>query len=552
MQRFLSFIVDRTLAGRSEDLKEYTIGVEVFDRSTDYDPRIDSIVRVEARRLRRKLREYYSGPGSNSPITITIPEGSYVPQFSGLATSIAQVPAAASGPRLAVLPLETVPPSPDALMLAGAITDDLLGILARIPGLSVVTRSSVLRYTRPDRDLKAVAAELGVDWILEGSLRRAGSAWRLNILLAECGTGFARWSESFEATSVELQALPGRIAPEVASCLGTSSPSEAPTETNLPAFRHLLEGRHLMLQMTPGSLRRAATAFRRATQHEPSLAPAWAGLAGSFLLMAIFGDTAPTMVSAEASLFLQRALTLNPGLPQAHAWRGFHRATFQWNWDAAEEDFLHAIEANPNLLPARLWLAATVYAPLYRYAEAREQLEIARQLDAANPVLLAMAGLFDAFSGDLNAALSSFDAARHLSQIFYGAHHLEARVLSACGDHQRALGILEQARPRAASDPRNLALTGVMRARLGQTSEARDIAASLRLAAESSYVSSYDLAMIDVALGDISSAVGSLMQALSEHEPWLIYVRQDPLMKPLKETREFAQVTHTLFGQPEA
>jgi serine/threonine-protein kinase len=551
MQRFLDFVVRRALEGGASGIKEYTIGVEVFDRPADFDPRIDSIVRVEARRLRRKLREYYAGPGKNDPVVISLPEGSYVPQFTGIAIPEPAAPASPSpaGPRLAVLPLEITPPSASALMLAAALTDDLLGALARIPGLLVVTRSASLRFAQPDRDLRAVSADLGVDWVLEGSLRRTGDGWRLNVLLADCATGFARWSETFEATSIGLQTIHLRIAPEVAARLGVPAPPAPPPEDTLPAFRHLLEGRHLMLQMTPRSLRRAAEAFRRATQADPSLAPAWAGRAGSLFLMGIFGDTAPTMIAADATADLQRALALNPELPQAHAWRGFHRASFEWNWDAAEEDFLHSLDANPNLIHARVWLAGAVYVPLRRYEEASAQLEIARRLDAANPLVLAMTGLFSAFAGDLPAALSSLAAARDLSQIFYGAHHLQARVHAAFGQYRQALEILDQARPRALSDPRNLALTAVMRARLGQFAEARDIASSLQLTAESTYVSAYDMAVLFAALGDIPAAAGALMQALAEHEPWLIFIRQDPLIRPLEGTPQYTHILETLFNE---
>lgn len=555
MQRFLAVIVERALAGRTEDLKEYTIGVEVFDRPADYDPRIDSIVRVEARRLRRKLREYYAGPGKKDAVVISLPEGSYIPRFSGLSAPAAEPPALPPGPRLAVLPLETVPGSPDALMLAGALTDDFLASLARIPGLLVVTRSSTLRFSQPGRDLKSASAELGVDWILEGSLRRAGDGWRLNVLLAECATGFARWSASFSAGAVQLQTLHEPIAREVASRLGVPIPVPAgaasDSDAALSAFRHLLEGRHLMLQMTPRSLRRAAEAFRRATQADPMLAPAWAGLGGSMLLMSIFGDTAPTMVATEARGFLQRALELNPELPQAHVWRGFYHATYEWRWDAAEEDFLRALEINPNIFMGRVWLAAAVYAPLRRYGEAHNQLSLARGLDSASPVLHALEGLLAAQTGDLASGLRLLRAARGLSQTFYGAHHLEARVLAAHGDFQHALELLEEARPRAGSDPRNLALIACLKARLNQIEEASEIAVSLRKAAEHTYVSAYDMATVYATLGDLPTAAACLMQAYSEHEPWLVYLRQDPLIRPLEGTPQYAEIERALFSQSE-
>jgi hypothetical protein len=88
--RFLRYVVERTLAGEADQLKEYVLGLEVFDRADGYDPRLDSIVRVEARRLRAKLQEYYAGPGSEDPVVLEIPRGSYAPVFTAKAPPAAE------------------------------------------------------------------------------------------------------------------------------------------------------------------------------------------------------------------------------------------------------------------------------------------------------------------------------------------------------------------------------------------------------------------------------------------------------------------------------
>lgn len=553
MQRFLEFVVGRTLKDDAAGIKEYTIGVEVFDRAADYDPRVDSIVRVEARRLRRKLREYYAGPGRDDAIVISLPEGSYVPVWSGAGIesrrSAGPAEPVAEEIRLAVLPLEVNPLGDDARMLAEGLTDDLLTSISRIPGVLVVTRSAALRYRDAERDLKSIAVELGVDWILEGALRRAGARWRLSVHLAECATGFARWSETYTVGPVELQSLHEEIARRVAEQFG-EAPGEAPesTEHALSALSHLLEARHLMLQMTPRSLRRAAAVFRRATQADASLPAAWCGMAGSLLLMSLFGDTSPVMVAADADEAIRRALALDPDLPQAHLWRGFLRATHDWNWDAAEEDYLRALELNAGLCGARLWLAGTVHAPQGRFPEALEQLEAARKLDPANPLLGTVEGLVRAWSGDTAGALAVLEAARSLSQTYYAGHHVEARVLALRGDDEAALGILEQARPRAAEDPRNLTLIGCFAARLGRKGEAAEIAASLEKTRPSAYVAGYDMAALYAALGEEATAARYLSEALAEHEPWLIFIRQDPLIRPLERTPQYRLILETLFG----
>ncbi|HXG87035.1 MAG TPA: hypothetical protein VNJ02_01770 [Vicinamibacterales bacterium] len=186
LSRLLKYVVDRTLAGEGGQLKEYTLGVEVFDRASEYDPRIDSIVRVEARRLRAKLEDYYTGPGASDPVLITIPRGGYVAVFAlsqppaqavvsavvaptrrrnVIAVAVLTVvavgavsltsgrwlpgqttPEASSTLRIAVLPFAHFSVSPEHNLLAARITDGVTSELAKISALSVVSRTSAAQF----------------------------------------------------------------------------------------------------------------------------------------------------------------------------------------------------------------------------------------------------------------------------------------------------------------------------------------------------------------------------------------------------------------------
>ena len=223
LSRFLRFVVERTLDGEGDQLKEYRLGTEVFDRPADYDPRIDSIVRVEARRLRAKLAEYYAGPGKGDAVVIGMDKGSYTARFDAAVAPdtpgetdrvtpdpVGQVPgrpaaarwpapvlgalillavlvigwrlvardtaSASSRVQVAVLPLaryDTTPePVPEAL--ADAVTDGLIAELARHPNVDVASRTSVMPFRERRVSLSEVASTLGVVAVVEGRVGVAG------------------------------------------------------------------------------------------------------------------------------------------------------------------------------------------------------------------------------------------------------------------------------------------------------------------------------------------------------------------------------------------
>ena len=201
--RFLRFSVEQTLAGRSAQLKEQIIGVEVFDRKADYDPRIDPIVRVEARRLRAKLKAYYNSPGRGDPIMIVLPKGAYLPFFKMRAApqeAAAPAPLAngSSKKSIVVLPFANLLQGTDDDYFSDGLTEELIHLLTRVPNLRVVAWATASQLRGRERDLAGIRQQLHVGTMLRGSVRRTEGRVRVTAQLIDSESGDYLWSETYD------------------------------------------------------------------------------------------------------------------------------------------------------------------------------------------------------------------------------------------------------------------------------------------------------------------------------------------------------------------
>jgi TolB-like protein len=270
MSAFLRFIVDRALAGEAGQVKEYVIGVEVFDRNDQYDPRLDSIVRVEARRLRTKLDEYYAGPGREDALVISVPRGSYVPVFATRESDvlIGESPPALGGPipaparsktspwrvalvlcaitialvglaawrtgfwvtnasqsvAVAVLPFAEYSPNPADALLAARLTDGVATELTRLRTVGVVSMTSTAQYANARQPVREIAQALRADLVMETSVHREGEMIRVSARLVDARIDRKVWVEDFVAPASQAGELPRRIAKGVSEAVSARKP----------------------------------------------------------------------------------------------------------------------------------------------------------------------------------------------------------------------------------------------------------------------------------------------------------------------------------------
>jgi TolB-like protein len=196
MKRLLGFTVESVLAGKAAELKETVLGLEVYDRPASYDARIDPVVRVEARRLREKLRQYYASEGRTDPVLVELPVGAYVPRFR--TRSSPHDEPSGQDHRIAVLPLTDLSPAVENDFFSDGLTEEIIHTLTNFEGLCVVAWQSASQLKNGSLDLREAAARLRVGSILKGSVRRAGNRVRIAVQLIDAATSQYLWSETFD------------------------------------------------------------------------------------------------------------------------------------------------------------------------------------------------------------------------------------------------------------------------------------------------------------------------------------------------------------------
>ena len=384
--RFLRHIVERELAGDVGSLKESVLGTEVFDRGDRFDPRTDSVVRVEARRLRSKLEEYYSSEGAQDPVIVRLPRGGYVPVFEHPVLPVQPSPEGIPRPRafprrltagvalvlalcaaggllwfrrqvrapakisIAVMPFANAGGDPETEYFADGFTDQLIDELGRTDGLRVIARNSVFAYKGQTGDVRQIARKLDADTILDGSVRRQGQHLRISAQLIDARTGYETWSETIERDWSQVLTVQQDLAASIASKLHVRRTAPRPTRytANLESYDLYLRGRfHWNKRNGPG-LEAAVSEFRQAINKDPNYALAWAGLADAWSMLGFIDSRSLGEIRPKAGDAATRALQLDPSLAEAHVALANVRALYDWDWAGAEQSYRRALELDPG------------------------------------------------------------------------------------------------------------------------------------------------------------------------------------------------------------
>jgi len=540
--RFVQYVVETALAGASRTLKEYVLGVEVFDRAASFDPRTDTIVRVEATKLRSRLRDYYSGPGRSDAVIIDVPKGAYAPAFR-LRTNPnpAQPEPAENSDSIAVLPFTALSDARDDEYFSDGLAEEIINALSQVAGLKVIARTSAFAFKGKQADIREIAATLRVATILEGSVRRAGDRIRISVQLISAKDGYQLWSQSYDREITDIFAVQEEISRAIVSVLEVRLSSHAAgplvqRTTSLEAYQAYLEGRYHFQQLTSSHMARGRECHERAIRLDPGYALPHAGMAEYYYYLAFYLNARPRDVLPLGMAAAEKALELDSECAEAYTFRGVLRAVYHYDWNAAGEDFARAIELRPNLAMARWWRVAWFLRPLRRMEESIAEGRRARELDPLNVVIRAG----EPYELQLDGKkLEALQCARDLIQLFpehWLCCFIATFVMITEGFHQEAATNI---RSWLATDPENpcgLAMQAFVHGKSGELAAARCILAQLEQTASERYISRAALAIASAGSGRFDDVFRWLEKGVEEHDLMTIIVllfESDPVYLPL-------------------
>lgn len=454
---------------------------------------------------------------------------------------------------IAVLPFENLSTEPNDELFTDGFHEELITRLSRVSQLKVISRTSVMEYRGRVHNVREIGRRLGVENIVEGSVRWAGEEVRIVVTLVEVATDNNIWSETFDAhvTLDDLLGVQATVAARiVADVRGRLSPEEAsrlqlrPTES-FDAFRSYQIGRSHLNKRTREGLSQATIYFTKALEQDSSYALAHVGLADIPILLVYYGWLPPVDALTVVRFHAEQALRFDSALGEAHT----SIAEVLWfldrNWLGAEDEFERAIASTPGYAQGHHWYAYYL-AALGRHEQALARIDAALALDPLSLIANTWKGVIHRHAGRADDAIEQFLLTLELDNDFALAHGYLGLTYSTQGEHEAAITHLEQAVELDPEGTRILSMLGYAYGVAGRRDDALDVIRQLRTLREQRYVPSYDLGFVYVGLADQDAALRLLEQAAEEKDPMHLFVNNEPAFDGWRENGRFQDLVRLL------
>jgi TolB-like protein/Flp pilus assembly protein TadD len=490
------------------------------------------------------LRKALADDAGGQDYIVTIPKRGYRFAAPISETSGPKAPPVPEKLMLAVLPFENLSRNKKQEYLSDGLTEELITQLGRLnpERLGVIARTSAMQYKSTRKSIQQIGRELGVAYVLEGSVRRAGNRVRVTAQLIQVSDQTHLWAQGYEREMRDILTLQRHVSQAVAKEIEIKLARQEPSRLdagaiNLAAYETYLKGRYLWNKRTLDSLENSVRYFERAIELDPGYERAYAGLADSYLTLHDDGHLPPRKALACAKRAAAKGLRIDKTLAEAHTSLA-HAHLHEFNWPAAGAEFKRAIELNPNYPAAHFYYA--------NYLVARECLDEAiaeaQRAQALDPVSLQAGSNFAhilyhacMYDSAIEQSLKVLDMDRNFAR----AHEDLGRAYEQKGMYEQAIRAFRTAVANSGRSPAYLGSLAYAYAVSGHRKEAAKLFEELRKVGRKRYVSAYVFALVCAGLKDKDGAFAWLRKACDEYSSALIFLKVNPRFAALRSDARF-------------
>jgi pentatricopeptide repeat protein len=458
--------------------------------------------------------------------------------------------------RVAVLPFLNLSAEEDHTYFADGMTEELIAQLSQIRELTVIARTSVMKYKGTLKDIATIGRELQVGTILEGSVRKVGNHVRISAQLIDVASQGYLWSEEYDRELTGVFGIQRDIATRVAQQLKVQMTAserqrlEEPSTGNLEAYTLYLRGRYFRNKWTEEALRHAIAYFEQAIGRDPHYALAYASLADTYLLLPfVAATTRPVEVYPRVMAAVEQAVQRGGSFATVHTTMASVKLWYTWDWAGAESSFKHALALNPNDASAHrryAWYLIT----MGRLNDAIAVMDRAQELNPLSPGITKHVGLVFYLARQHDQAIAHFRTAIEMDPNFRTAYSGLVYAYLQKGMYAEAVGICQEMLERWGRDPQILWEFGYTAAVSGHRDQARQVLAELHERAQHTYVKPLAFAWIWMGLEEPEQAFAWLEQAYAEHDPYLTLLTADPVYDRLRADPRFTALLQKIGLAP--
>jgi serine/threonine protein kinase/Flp pilus assembly protein TadD len=445
-------------------------------------------------------------------------------------------------PSLAVLPFANLSADKEQEYFSDGLAEEIINALAQISGLKVIARTSAFAFKGRNEDIRRIAEVLGVDNILEGSVRKSGNRLRITAQLICAADGSHRWSERYDREMTDVFAIQDeisqRIAEKLRARLGGGQPLVKRQTENVEAYNLYLKGLHHQRKWTSEGLAKSKEYFEQGIAVDPDYALAWFGLAQHYYLWGYFGNIPSKQANAEARQANLKALELDATLPEAHAIGGVLRA-LDYDWRGAEVEFIRSLELDPKSGDAVDNYCYFYLVPMGRLDEAIAMTQKALERDPLSAQFQFHLGYWNYYARRYDRALEHARLGVEMHPNYYPSYIVIAACSRAIGKIEESVRAWETITQLSGRSPFALAFLGRIYALDGRTAEAVTLLEELQELAQKVYVPPTSFGCIYMGLGEIEKTLDWFEKAIDERDGFIFHLGVTPAWDPLRSHPRF-------------